>query len=103
MHVDQFIDGGWGANQYTRWFFMLHRFPAAHQNDFADFIAPYKLFCTFEGQRYRVTGCSRMGDIWLARDFNRTTGYDRRVDLEKCSDFSPEPEFLPKCHPQEKT
>lgn len=91
LHVDEFIDSGWGANQYARWFFMLHRFPAAHQNDFAEWIGQYKLFCRYEDQTWRVTGCSRMGDVWLARDFDRERGYDLRVDVAKCSDFRSEP------------
>jgi hypothetical protein len=45
----------------------------------------HPLFCTFDGEVYRVTGASRLGDIWLARSRNRTSGYDRRVNVAACS------------------
>jgi hypothetical protein len=51
----------------------------------------FKLFCTYKDERYRVTGASRMGDIWLAKDFNRDVGYDLRVDLDECSGWTPTP------------
>lgn len=53
-------------------------------------LAAHPLFCTFEGKRWRVTGASRMGDVWLAEDFKREYGYDRRVDVAKCEAWSKE-------------
>jgi hypothetical protein len=50
-------------------------------------MAPYKLFCLYEGKWWRVTGASRMGDVWLTSDFQRDTGYDKRVFLEECSEW----------------
>lgn len=88
MHVDDFIDNYGNEEKYARWFFMLHRFPAINQSEFNEFISKYKLFCIYEGNKYRVTGCSRLGDVWLAKDFNRQCGYDLRVDVDKCSNWS---------------
>ena len=88
-HVDEFIWHGYGANSYARWFLMLHRLPAANKFDWDEMIKPFKLFATWKGQRYRVTGASRLGDVWLARDFNRDTGYDHRVSVDELSEFSP--------------
>ena len=51
-------------------------------------IQPPKLFCTYNGKRYRCIGASRMGDIWLTRDFNRDHGYDLRIDVDDCSEWS---------------
>ena len=48
----------------------------------------FKLFCTHSGTRYRCTGASRMGDVWLAKDVKRDTGYDLRVDVTECSDWA---------------
>lgn len=48
----------------------------------------YKLFCMYKGERYRCTGASRMGDVWLHSDFSQDTGYEHRVDVEECSDWS---------------
>jgi hypothetical protein len=91
-HIDEFIDFGMGldfdssdAEVYARWFFALHRFPAILLNRFARFIERYKLFCTWEGERWRVTGASRMGDVWLRSDFTKDHGYDKRVDVAECS------------------
>jgi len=87
-HVDDFIDSGFGKNKYARWVLNYFRLPAALKMDFAEFMAPHKLFCTYEGKRYRCTGASRLGDVWLAKNLNRDTGYDLRVDVAKCSDWS---------------
>ena len=94
-HVDEFVDEyapihkQTRGERYARWFFFLRtNSNAALQCDFAEWINQFKLFCTYKNRRYRVTGCSTMGDIWLAEDFNRTSGYDLRVDLTECSEWS---------------
>jgi hypothetical protein len=87
MHIDDFIDNEFGRSNYARFFFFLHRLPAVLQCDFSQWISEYKLFCTYKGKVYRVTGASRMGDVWLAEDFTRENGYDLRVDVEACSAF----------------
>jgi len=97
-HVDEFIEEMEGPATpemgnvvYARWFFLLARLPAFMQMQFEPWIQQYKLFCTFEGKRYRCTGASRMGDVWLAKDFERRQGYDLRVDLVKCTHWSGTP------------
>ena len=67
------------------------RLPAILQIDFAEWIGQFKLFCSWKGKRYRVTGASRLGDIWLTSDFCKETGYEHRVDLTECSDWSDKP------------
>jgi hypothetical protein len=93
MHVDEFIDSYGSPKEYTyaRWFFALHRFPAVLKIDFERWINKHKLFCTYREKRYRVTGCSRLGDVWLAKDFKREIGYDLRVDVKDCMEFSDKP------------
>lgn len=86
MHVDQFIASS-TTDAYASWFFQLQRMPAIAQSKFAEWIDQYKLFCTYEGNRYRVTGCSRLGDVWLAKDVNQDHGYDHRVNVESCTEF----------------
>lgn len=86
MHVDEFIDD-YEQDKYARWFFMLHRLSAFLQSDFSEWIKPFRLFCDYEEKKYRVTGASRLGDVWLTEDFNRETGYELRVDIEKCSNW----------------
>ena len=87
MHIDYFIED-YTQDKYVRWFFMLHRLPAMLQADFTEWISPYKLFCDYKSKKYRCTGASRLGDIWLTEDFNRDTGYDIRVNVEECSNWS---------------
>jgi hypothetical protein len=50
-----------------------------------------KLFCTYQGKRYRCTGASRMGDVWLTADFNRGTGYDLRIEVDGITEWSNAP------------
>ncbi len=88
--VDDFIDRI-GADPYAQWMFMHFRLPAWQQAAWSKFIAGRRLFCNFYGRRYRVTGASRLGDIWLATDFSRVVGYDLRVDINACSAWGPEP------------
>lgn len=97
-HVDEFIEEMGGPEKpedgdvrYARWFFLLARLPASMQFEFEKWTSQYHLFCTYEGKRYRCTGASRMGDVWLATDFERKTGYDLRVDLSKCTLWSDKP------------
>ena len=89
MHIDEFIED-YTQDKYARWFFMLHRLNAMLQADFVEWIEPHKLFCTYMGRRYRCTGASRLGDIWLTSDFQRDRGYELRVDIEKCSNWGKE-------------
>ena len=47
----------------------------------------YRVLCIYEGRQYRMTGASRLGDVWLNSDRNEDTGYTDRVDIEDCSHF----------------
>ena len=80
-----------GNVNYAKWMFQHFRRPAIHKMAFDEFMKDRKLFCTFEGNRFRVTGASRLGDVWLATDFNQETGYNKRVDLKQCSEWSDKP------------
>jgi hypothetical protein len=96
QHVDDFVS--FGSNKpndqrdpnekYARWFMMLHRLPAIMQSAFTDQIGHYKLFCTYQGELYRVTGASRLGDICLTKDLNKDIGYEIRVFVNECSGWS---------------
>jgi hypothetical protein len=90
-HVDDFIDAYGPEHTYPRFVLSLYRLPAALQIDFAPFTACHTLFCDYEHKRYRVTGASTAGDIWLSRDFKQTSGYELRVALDDCSHWSDEP------------
>lgn len=89
-HIDDWIDSALARRKdkgetYAAFFFTLHRLPASQQELFKEHIKPYKLFCSYEGRRYRVTGCSRMGDVWLREDHQQEHGYDKRVWVDTCT------------------
>lgn len=91
-HVDDFVSfpPDDEAGRYAAFCFLLFRLPAVMKIAFRKWTDQYKLFCTYDGKRYRVTGASRLGDIWLAEDHNRSDGYDLRVDLAKCTRWGSE-------------
>lgn len=90
IHVDDWINDASG-DPYARWCLNNFRWSGVLRMDWREFIEPNKLFCTFENERYRVTGASRMGDIWLTKDFEQSSGYQGRVDLAEVSDWGAEP------------
>lgn len=90
-HVDDFIDDP-STDKYTSWVLSLFRLPAALQWKFKDFTQQYKLYCTYEGKRYRVVGASRMGDIWLHSNLNHNEKtqpfYEHRVMVDDVKDLN---------------
>lgn len=94
MHVDDFLDSprlpSDPAN-YAGFFLEIARMPAWKQFAYEPFMRQHKLFCTYADKRYRVTGASRLGDVWLTEDHNRQHGYDLRVDIADCSDWKDAP------------
>lgn len=94
MHVDDFIDNRFLSDYkdvnvtYARWMFNHFRLAAADRMDFNQFMDDHKLFCMHEGVKHRVTGASRMGDVWLSLDFDQEVGYQKRVIITTCSDWS---------------
>ncbi len=87
-HVDDFIDDP-ASDRYAASWFESFRRPAYDKFQKPDV---RKLYATYEGQRYIVTGCSRLGDVWLHADLNYDgMSYEKRVDVAKCSGWSAEP------------
>lgn len=87
-HVDDFIDDPTSDRYAASWFEAFRR-PAIVKFREPD---KRKLFATYEGTRYLVTGCSRLGDVWLHANHNYDgMSYQRRVDVAKCSDWSATP------------
>lgn len=88
MHIDDWIDDK-KNDAYARDWFEKFRRPAMDKLKEPD---DRLLFCTYDGKRFRVMGCSRLGDVWL----NETThtgeyGYKLRVDVDGCSEWSKAP------------
>jgi len=46
------------------------------------------VFAKYQQDIYRITGASRLGDIYLAKDPGQDHGYDTRVNIMECYEFS---------------
>lgn len=97
-HVDVWLDTPCmdrdsSGEDYAKFFLEHKRMPAWKMNAFQPWMRQFKLFCRHQGNVYRVTGASRMGDIWLTSDYKQETGYEFRVLISTCSDWSPSPKI----------
>lgn len=89
-HVDDWLDTPPkdAGEKIAKEFLEHFRRPAMEQDK--NWLQANPLFCTYAGKRYRCIGASRLGDVWLTADFQRTHGYDMRIDIDGCSDWSNE-------------
>lgn len=93
-HIDEWIDepcSSTSPEAYAKFVFLYMRTHAWMQDAFRPWMSQFKLFCTFQGKRFRCTGASRLGDVWLTEDFEKSRGYEHRVDVDECSDWSDKP------------
>jgi hypothetical protein len=106
MNSDEFFEDEWMSKRHiyawldrnektsdpvTRkvWlFFEYHTKSAMFKSRNRDLLGDLKILCEFEDSQYRITGASRLGDIYLASNLERTVGYDLRVPLDRCKKFS---------------
>lgn len=77
--------------RYAKWWFIQFGMPATMSLYFAKVMKPFHLYTTYQGKRFRVTGCSRLGDVWLRADHSKAEGYDHRIYVDDCSDWSDTP------------
>lgn len=96
VHVDEFIDNRFlmedrrdPLTHYARWMFAHFRLSASDRMDFDQFMVGHELYCMFEGEKHRVVGASRLGDVWLTLDFS-STSYQKRVEITGCTEWSKE-------------
>lgn len=91
-HVDDWLDepAADEAERLAKVFLEHCRRPAIDKD--YQWISDNPLFCTYRGKRYRCLGASRLGDVWLTEHFERVNGYDLRIDVAECSDWSKTPE-----------
>lgn len=86
---DKFIKGTTEENHvYARWVLNYFRMSAILKGDFSDIMKDSLLFADYEGKRYRVTGASRFGDVWLHPDPEVSVGYKLRVPLDQLTNMS---------------
>lgn len=92
MHVDEFIKSGHTHNSYARMVLHYMRLPSMLKVDFHPWLGHFKLFCVYQGQRYRVIMASRLGDIGLSRDLESDKlEYNIRVYADECAAWSADP------------
>lgn len=95
-HIDEWLDSSnrvLDQGELYAAFVLDHmRMPGWKITAYQPYTQQFKLFCTFEGERWRVVGASRMGDVWLSRDFAREAGYEMRVDVDLCSNWGNSPD-----------
>ena len=91
LHVDDWLDAPAtdDAEKMAKEFLEHCRRPAINMD--WKWIEANPLFCTYKGERFRCIGASRLGDVWLTRHFERGNGYDLRIDVADCSDWSKTP------------
>jgi len=80
-HVDDYLESEY-ADPVAKEFLEHARRPAIDQN--RDWLNSHMPTVTWRGRRYRCTGASRLGDVWL-RDFASSSYYDHRVDIDELS------------------
>lgn len=90
MHINEFIDDP-ESDSYASWFFVINRFGASLREKVNPHSSKYNLFCDYRGDRYRVTGSSTMGDIFLTSNLDQIIGCTIRVMVDQCENWSDTP------------
>lgn len=94
-HVDDWLDEVYGNDaeniRYAKLVLGMHRWPAVMKLYHHKSIKQHRLFVTYEGERWRCTGASRMGDVWLTKDFAQEDGYQKRVFVDDCTNWGSTP------------
>ncbi len=84
-HIDEWIGEPEGSPEeklVKEWF---NHYRLAEVFKDYKWLSDREISCEWEGQRYRCTGCSRLGDVWLTKDFGQIHGYQKRVNVDSCS------------------
>ena len=81
------------AEQKAKIFLDFRTRPAMTQLDNEHKIQGLKIYCIYKLSKYRITGASRLGDVWLCKASSKEAlqdlpQYEKRVDIEDCSNFS---------------
>lgn len=82
-HCDDFIDDP-STPEPLRAFLDFHRAPAIAQQG----KTRPTLFAKHNGQIVRVVMASRLGDVGITKELDRTHGYEARVAVQELTDFT---------------
>ena len=88
QHIDDWLDTpNLNCSQmeaYARFVLEFYRLPAWKQNLYQQFMNGNELYCTYNNVRYKVTGASRFGDVYLNSNLDAISGYTLRVAVSNC-------------------
>lgn len=98
IHIDEWLDSS-GKEFYSevdinndivyaKFVLEYMRMPSYKILGFSRFMKDHKLFCTYEGKRYRVTMASRLGWIGLRLNHKAEHGYDVCAYPNNCYNWS---------------
>ena len=88
MDVDAFIDDR-DTDPYASFVLTYMRGSSAMREKLKRFMGHRKLFCTYNGFRYRVTGVSvQTGSVLLSKDQYKSVGYEVITSPSNCTDWS---------------
>ena len=96
-HVDDWLDEPTRSGEdkdninYAKFVLEFARMPAFKQQAYKQWMQQFELYCTYQNKRFRVTGASRLGDIWINENLSSTNGYTHRVSLKDCSNWGSNP------------
>lgn len=70
------------------WFLLCCRMPDALKEVYKDFMPQnqHKAWCTYDGSRYRIVGCSKAGDVYITR-IKSGEVYEESVNVNHLSKF----------------
>jgi hypothetical protein len=91
MHIDEWLEIPsrlYDNEAYAKFILTYFRYSAWMIHAFHPWMKQFKLFCTYNNERYRVTGASRLGDIWLTKNPDQDVGYSLRVFVDECSNWT---------------
>jgi len=89
-HCDEYIHD-FRVPKVLRVFLLVNRMPAVDKMLLNEAGFNPVLYATYNGETYRVTMASRMGDVGITKDFTKDMGYERRVAVEDLTNFRGEP------------
>lgn len=90
LGLDKDVAARMGNVAYARWVMNQYNGSANLMMETEQYIRQHKLYCTYNGKRHKYVGHSRLGDVWLTKNF-QSDNYQYRVSITELSDFGPNP------------
>ena len=93
VHIDDWLDQVTTTSislgeKMARAFLEYKRLPAWKQMLYDPMYNDLAIFCQYKLERYRCVGASRLGDIWLSKNYKDRYGYSLRVYVDEVSNWT---------------